>query len=64
MRYWSVKTRKLLGLGVSEVWLIDRERGAIEIHRTDRVQHFQGSEAADSEAIAGFQLIPAELFAQ
>ncbi len=58
------KARRLLGLGVKEVWLVDRHECTIEVaslrdgsrtHRTD--------ERARSDAIDGFELVPDDLFA-
>jgi len=57
------KTRRYLGLGVSEVWLIDRRARTIEVATLGegwRVHH--GPEAARSDAIPGFELVPDALF--
>lgn len=58
----NVKTGKLLALGVSEVWLIDRAGGCVEVHRGDGMNRFTGRQSARSDALPGFRLVPAELF--
>lgn len=58
----SHKTTRLLGLGVREVWLVDRLERSIEVVTVDGAARSTGSERARSEVIGGFALIPDELF--
>ena len=57
------KTRRLLGLGVKEVWLIDGAKQVIEIVTCDGARLFREDEAARSDIIADFALVPSTLFA-
>lgn len=56
------KARRYLGLGVREVWLVDRALKQIEVVRVDGACGFSGDEPARSRAISGFALMPARLF--
>ena len=58
------KTRRLLGLGVKEVWLIDARERCVEVVTCDGGQLVREEQPACSEVIAGFQLVPEELFAR
>jgi len=58
------KTRRLLGLGVKEVWLIDGAERSIEVVTLDGGRLVRDDQCACSDAIAGFRLVPAELFAR
>ena len=60
----GVKRRRLLEAGVAEVWLIDRHGGSIEIHTPSGAQRCVGSQAAVSQIVKGFALVPATLFAK
>jgi len=57
------KTRRLLGLGVKEVWLVDGATSVIEVATCDGGRLFRDDEAARSAVIAGFELVPSTLFA-
>lgn len=57
------KARRYLGLGVKEVWLIDRMRQRIEVVDLDGITPVLGSQAARSRVIDGFELVPDRLFA-
>jgi Uma2 family endonuclease len=59
----SFKTRRLLGLGVKEVWLVDGATSVIEVVTCDGGRLFREDEAARSAVIAGFELVPSALFA-
>ncbi len=59
----GVKRRLLLEAGVEEVWLLDPKRRTIEVWRDTGATRVLGSERAVSSAIAGFELMPAVLFA-
>ena len=56
------KTRRLLGLGVKEVWLIDGAKGRIEVATVDGGLAARDDETARSQVIGGFALVPSELF--
>ena len=60
-RYY--KTRRYLGLGVEEVWLIDRHERTIEIGTLrEGIRAHRGDRVARSDVIGGFALVPDELF--
>ena len=56
------KARRYLGLGVREVWLIDRRRETIEFVDLDGTAVFTGDEYVRSRVIDGFALVPSSLF--
>jgi len=58
------KTRRLLGLGVKEVWLVDGAKHVIEVVTCDGARLFRDDEAACSGVIKGFALVPSKLFAR
>lgn len=57
------KAERYLGLGVKEVWLVDRAPRRIEIIDLDGSLGFTGGSAAKSRVIQGFELVPNTLFA-
>ena len=59
----NYKTKRLLGLGVKEVWLVDRHGRTIERVDLEGARQFRGDEPARSRVIDGFQLVPGALFA-
>jgi Uma2 family endonuclease len=58
------KARRYLGLGVREVWLVDRERASIEVVDLEGGREATARRPARSRAIEGFALVPEELFAR
>jgi Uma2 family endonuclease len=56
------KTKRYLGVGVKEVWLVDRAARAIELVDLDGGAPITGNETARSRVIPGFELVPAALF--
>ncbi len=59
----TVKTPRLLRLGVEEVWLVDPRAQAIERHSVSAgVVRVSGDESLPSQAIEGFELTPSQLF--
>ena len=55
------KTRRLLGLGVQEVWLIDGAKRRVEVATVDGALTARDDEIAQSSVIEGFALVPDEL---
>jgi Uma2 family endonuclease len=58
------KLPRLLAAGVEEVWLLDHPSRTIEVHDRDGVRRASGPEAIASIALAGFLLVPDEVFAR
>ncbi len=56
------KTRRLLGLGVKEVWLVDGEQRTIDVVCLNEVRTFKGAKRANSDVIRGFRLAPDDVF--
>jgi Uma2 family endonuclease len=57
-----VKAGKLLDAGVEEIWLVDRERGEIEIRTPTSTRVFEGEDLAASLVIPDLATTPADLF--
>ena len=55
------KTAIYLRAGVAEVWLVDPDAGAIEVHTQDGVARVAGTERATSAALSGFTLAWSDL---
>ena len=60
----DLKTRRYLGLGVKEVWLVDRARRTIELVDLDGGVEHAGDAVARSRVIDGFTLVPSALFSK
>lgn len=58
----GVKRRRLLRAGVAEVWIVDPETRAIEVHDADGCRTASGQERVTSNAVAGFDLSPTDLW--
>lgn len=56
------KARRYLGLGVKEVWLIDRARERIEIVDLDGTTPAVGDQVARSRVVVGLELVSDRLF--
>lgn len=57
----GVKARKYLEAGVEEVWIVDAERGVIEVRDRDGVREARGEERLVSVALEGLTLVPSEV---
>ncbi len=57
----NVKTRRYLGLGVKEVWLVDAQDESIEVVDFDGGRVSTGDEPARSQVVQGLELIPSTL---
>ena len=57
----NVKCRRLLEIGVEEVWLIDRKAQTIEVWDTDGSRIARADSEAVSSALPGFSLTPSAL---
>lgn len=58
----NYKARRLLGLGVKEVWLVDRHERTIEIVDLEGAQSHRDDQPAISRVIDGFGLVPRVVF--
>jgi Uma2 family endonuclease len=58
------KTPRLLAAGVDEVWLVDPATETIEVVDRDGSRTAAGDQRLASRAIAGFAVVPRELFAR
>ncbi len=58
----TYKTRRLLGLGVREIWLVDRHERTVEIVDLEGSRLARGGERATSRVIEGFEVVPDALF--
>jgi Uma2 family endonuclease len=59
----DVKTPRLLAAGVAEVWLVDPEALAIEVHDADGVRIARGATPIRSHVLEGFEVVPSRLLA-
>ena len=50
------KTGIYLRAGVGEVWIVDPDAGAVEVHTSSGVRVFRGGEVAESRVVEGFRL--------
>lgn len=57
-----VKTRRLLELGVAEVWLVDPHAGTVEVKATGYALQAGGGETVRSRVVAAFSVAVDELF--
>lgn len=58
----GAKCRRMLTAGVTEVWIVDREAGLVEVHDTTGRRIATGETTLASGAVPGFALTPAKLF--
>ena len=58
----DVKARRLIGIGVDEVWLVDPLERTIELVSADAYQQSDGDQPVISHAVPGFELVPNQLF--
>lgn len=58
----EVKTRHLLAAGVEEVWLVDPDEEAVEVHTTGEILQAREAARLTSNALPGFTLTPRDLF--
>ena len=58
----DVKARRLIGIGVAEVWLVDPLERTIEVVSAEAYQQSDGDRAVVSHALPGFELVPSQLF--
>ncbi len=56
------KARRLLGLGVGEVWLVDPMARRLEVVDVDGPRRYENAERAVSGVLRAFVLVPDELF--
>jgi Uma2 family endonuclease len=58
----GIKSRRYLGRGVREVWLVDPDARTVEVRTRDGSVRFAGSECARSTVVEGFALALPDLF--
>ena len=58
------KATRYLGLGVKEVWLVDRVRRRIEVATVNGSRVYESTAAAKSDVVVGFELLPEALFSE
>lgn len=56
------KARRLLGLGVREVWLVDPMDRCLDVVTVDGARRYENAERAVSGVLGAFVLVPDELF--
>lgn len=59
----GVKRRRLLAAGAAEVWIVDPDTKTVERYDARGCFKATGAEAVASNAVAGFTVVPAQLFA-
>ncbi len=58
----ELKARRLIGIGVAEVWLVDPQKRVIEVVGANAYQRAEVDQTARSQALPAFHLVPIELF--
>ena len=59
----GVKRRGLLAAGAAEVWIVDPDTETVERYDAGGCFKAKGTEAVASNAVAGFSVVPGQLFA-
>src|SRR5262245_20402160 len=58
----GTKRRRMIDAGVAEVWIVDPVERVVEVHDAGGVRSARGEDVLRSNALPGFEVVPARLF--